>query len=272
MFDLDGIVRTTAFFTRTSAPAFDPVGDGWWRQKYNARPLLRYTWREDLGRLLPKSTLRGMTRIRRKALRGFSRTSLEILTPNRCDGRGSGHGGGLRNRTVRFVSLGFGAPQGFQWMVAPRNGIRASGSEPLAGLGHLWRTSRYGFGFRTGGSHCAAGNPRAVDRLGSTRERNRFVSSGSIAASWLCVGGGISHRNEGQAGELSGPDQPVLALLRASAEVCRRAIKHPVVLQFPNGRVRGGSVPAKTATGPMLCNRIDAVAPRQDSRIGLGSR
>ncbi len=32
MFQLDEIVQTTAFFTRTNAPTFDPLGDGWWRQ------------------------------------------------------------------------------------------------------------------------------------------------------------------------------------------------------------------------------------------------
>src|ERR1051325_9132026 len=42
MFVLDEVVRTTAFFTRTSAPTFDQFGDGWWQQKYNARPLALY--------------------------------------------------------------------------------------------------------------------------------------------------------------------------------------------------------------------------------------
>jgi hypothetical protein len=30
-------VGTTAFFRRTAAPLFDPLGDGWWLQKYNSR-------------------------------------------------------------------------------------------------------------------------------------------------------------------------------------------------------------------------------------------
>ncbi|MHA3024412.1 class I SAM-dependent methyltransferase [Mycobacterium sp. BMJ-28] len=35
MWQLDTVVDQTAFFTRTDAPTFDPVGDGWWLQGYN---------------------------------------------------------------------------------------------------------------------------------------------------------------------------------------------------------------------------------------------
>jgi hypothetical protein len=37
MFVLLEVVHTTAFLRRTTAPTFDPVGDGWWRQRYNRR-------------------------------------------------------------------------------------------------------------------------------------------------------------------------------------------------------------------------------------------
>lgn len=37
MFELVHIERTTSFFRRTSAPVFDPLGDGWFRQSYNDR-------------------------------------------------------------------------------------------------------------------------------------------------------------------------------------------------------------------------------------------
>jgi hypothetical protein len=37
MFRVLEVVDTTAFFMRTSAPAFDPLGDGWWLQRYNKR-------------------------------------------------------------------------------------------------------------------------------------------------------------------------------------------------------------------------------------------
>jgi methyltransferase family protein len=39
MFALLEVVHTTAFFRRTAAPTFDPLGDGWWRQPYNVRVL-----------------------------------------------------------------------------------------------------------------------------------------------------------------------------------------------------------------------------------------
>ncbi len=62
MFELDEVVQTTAFFTRTSAPTFDPFGDGWWQQGYNVRPLLRYTWRERIKDCLPAFIRRGVAR------------------------------------------------------------------------------------------------------------------------------------------------------------------------------------------------------------------
>jgi predicted O-methyltransferase YrrM len=37
MFELVEFIDTTAIFRRTDAPAFDPTGDGWWRQDYNRR-------------------------------------------------------------------------------------------------------------------------------------------------------------------------------------------------------------------------------------------
>jgi len=83
MFHLNEVVRTTAFFTRTSAPTFDPFGDDWWQQKYNAKPLSRYAWREEIRKLLPTSLQRGVERMRRRTSRGYSRASVEILAPQR---------------------------------------------------------------------------------------------------------------------------------------------------------------------------------------------
>jgi hypothetical protein len=83
MFDLDQVVRTTAFFTRTNAPTFDPLGDGWWQQKYNARPLLRYTWREAIKGLLPASAQGAIARTKRRVTRGSSQAAVEILTPQK---------------------------------------------------------------------------------------------------------------------------------------------------------------------------------------------
>ena len=45
MFDFVGQVQCTAFFRRTSAPSFNPQGDGWWLQKYNQK---RFPNKEDL--------------------------------------------------------------------------------------------------------------------------------------------------------------------------------------------------------------------------------
>ena len=82
MFKLDDIVQTTAFFTRTSAPTFDPFGDGWWEQNYNARPLLRYTWRERIRTLLPAPMQQTLTRLQRSMTRGFSKCPVKIIGPD----------------------------------------------------------------------------------------------------------------------------------------------------------------------------------------------
>ena len=44
MFDFLGLAATAAFFRRNSNPLFDPLGDGWWRQKYNEKrfPVRRF--------------------------------------------------------------------------------------------------------------------------------------------------------------------------------------------------------------------------------------
>ncbi len=37
MWKLVDVVATTALFRRTDAPVFDPLGDGWWTQRFNQR-------------------------------------------------------------------------------------------------------------------------------------------------------------------------------------------------------------------------------------------
>ena len=37
MWSLEGFAATTVIFRRTSAPLFDPLGDGWWEQQFNRR-------------------------------------------------------------------------------------------------------------------------------------------------------------------------------------------------------------------------------------------
>jgi hypothetical protein len=74
MFKLDQTVQATAFFTRTGAPTFDSRGDGWWQQNYNAKPLLRYTWKEKIKSALPAS-------MRRRASRSKRGCPVDILSP-----------------------------------------------------------------------------------------------------------------------------------------------------------------------------------------------
>jgi predicted O-methyltransferase YrrM len=52
MFEQVECVRSTAFFRRTDAPVFDPLGDGWQQQAFNRQTLLRYDWRSRLRRIL----------------------------------------------------------------------------------------------------------------------------------------------------------------------------------------------------------------------------
>jgi hypothetical protein len=75
MFALDQVVQSTAFFTRTSAPTFDPFGDGWWHQSYNAKTLLRYTWKERVKSILPSSARRSLARLTRNGCK------VHILSP-----------------------------------------------------------------------------------------------------------------------------------------------------------------------------------------------
>ena len=54
MFHLIEVDGRTAFFERTAAPVFDPLADGWWRQPYNRKTLLRYTWIDTLKAMIPR--------------------------------------------------------------------------------------------------------------------------------------------------------------------------------------------------------------------------
>jgi hypothetical protein len=143
MFDFQEVVGTTAFFTRTSAPTFNQFGDGWRQQKYNARRLFRYTWRGEIKRLLPTPMQRSVARMKRRAARGFSQAKVEILAPPKWRDRYEHrHGGWICGYTTRFVSVGFGPPQGFSRLAASRNRGRAAGRESLERVCHLRRPPR----------------------------------------------------------------------------------------------------------------------------------
>ena len=74
MFQLEDVVRTTAFFTRTDAPTFDPYSDGWERQGYNRRTLWRHNWRSLLHEVIPRSL--------REKVRSVKRSGAQVLRPN----------------------------------------------------------------------------------------------------------------------------------------------------------------------------------------------
>lgn len=48
MYRLLAIEGYTSFFLRTSAPTFDPFGDGWWMQKYNQNRFPHKDWLEGV--------------------------------------------------------------------------------------------------------------------------------------------------------------------------------------------------------------------------------
>jgi hypothetical protein len=85
MFRLDEVVRSTAFFTRTDAPTFDPLGDGWRDQQYNSHPLQRYHWRSTLRSLLPPTIVRKLAGYRHATRQGDSQSFVEILSPRRAE-------------------------------------------------------------------------------------------------------------------------------------------------------------------------------------------
>ena len=86
MFRLDEVLRTTAFFTRTEAPVFDPLADNWGRQKYNRRTLLRYDWKSKLAGALPRSVLRSLAAHRHPAASARNQCSIRILSPRKAEG------------------------------------------------------------------------------------------------------------------------------------------------------------------------------------------
>jgi hypothetical protein len=54
------VVERTAFFRRTSAPLFNPLGDAWPHQGYNRRVLLRFVWWERIKNAVPPKIKRAI--------------------------------------------------------------------------------------------------------------------------------------------------------------------------------------------------------------------
>jgi hypothetical protein len=110
MFDLLEVVGSTAFFRRTAAPVFNPLGDGWPVQGYNRRPLLQYIWRQRARSLIPSPLRSRLRRWRRAKAIPSSQFLLEILSPRQGEpvsatGIVTGLASGFRRRDAHLWVL-----------------------------------------------------------------------------------------------------------------------------------------------------------------------
>lgn len=132
MFRLEEVVRTTSFFTRTEAPTFDPTGDGWHQQRYNAHTLLRYNWRSAVKSIVPRRALRGLAAYRHPRVPGTMEYVVHILSPSR--GERVAQTGVVHGR----ATLPAGA---YLWVLAHRkdvNGWWPQGDGPVAIVDDSW--------------------------------------------------------------------------------------------------------------------------------------
>jgi hypothetical protein len=127
MFALDRVVHATAFFTRTDAPVFDPLGDGWWEQGYNAKPLARYTWRDRLRQAAP-APIRRKTRTRAGG-------AVELESPAN---------GATVDATIQVKGTAKLAPDSHLWILARRSDIEGwwpQGGGPAEVIESRWTAS-----------------------------------------------------------------------------------------------------------------------------------
>jgi hypothetical protein len=133
MFQLDEVAHTTAFFTRTDAPTFDPLGDGWWKQGYNANPLFRYIWKEKLKGSLPGSVRRSIARWKRRRSARRGHGAVRILHPTA--GERVGGGGDVEGSAA--------VPDGTHlWVLVHRSDLDGwwpQGAGPIPIEGGRWR-------------------------------------------------------------------------------------------------------------------------------------
>ncbi len=128
MFALEEVVQTTAFFTRTSAPTFDPFGDGWQQQNYNAQLLLRYTWQARIKNFFP-------ARLRRSLSRSGRRCPVEILSPR--SGAVVADAGTVEGSAAT-------PPDSYLWVLVRRkdfDGWWPQGAGAIRSDGNRWRVS-----------------------------------------------------------------------------------------------------------------------------------
>jgi hypothetical protein len=132
MFRLDEVVRTTAFFTRTEAPTFDPLGDGWRQQRYNEPTLLRYDWRSRLMSVLPRSVPRRLAVHRHRTTRANRGCSVEIISPHPA--QNVAESGIVEGRATL-------SPGAYLWVLVHRrdlDGWWPQGNGPLPTASNLW--------------------------------------------------------------------------------------------------------------------------------------
>jgi hypothetical protein len=122
MFRLDEVADTTAFFTRTNARSFDPLGDGWWMQAYNTRPLFRYVWKQNIKAFLPRDLRREMTRLKRRMTMRRANCAVSVLAPR------AGERVGNTGKVEGCAAL---PPDCFLWVLVRRKGL--SGWWPQGG-------------------------------------------------------------------------------------------------------------------------------------------
>lgn len=113
MFRLESVVKNTVFFSRTAAPTFDPLGDDWQRQRYNAPTVLRFDWRSKLRRYVPHRLTRAVAAYRHAGAFGGA-DRVEIVLPRPGDRVAQN---GVVNGRAR---LGEGA---FLWVLARRKDV-----------------------------------------------------------------------------------------------------------------------------------------------------
>jgi hypothetical protein len=82
MFRFQRVIGTTAIFRRTNAPTFNPLGDGWWSQRYNDQVLLRYAWRDVIKDLLPRGVKAQIRYLRQLRATGWG-PRIRIVSPER---------------------------------------------------------------------------------------------------------------------------------------------------------------------------------------------
>lgn len=131
MFRLEEVVRTTAFFTRTEAPVFDPFGDEWEQQGYNRRTLWRYDWRARLRKIAGRRKSSGVTRARAKLVSIHAPASGEFV----------GESGSVSGTAAL-------PPDAHLWVLVHRGDMEGwwpQTERPVAVLGGQWTaTVRYG--------------------------------------------------------------------------------------------------------------------------------